>query len=88
MTALEPSYDEDLCSDAAIADPCTHHRAPRDLGPAVWLRLACSSRGLELRSVVVALARRVARIELGDPVIEMSNALRGLERLPARLVPA
>jgi len=43
MTALEPSYDEDLCSDAAIADPCTHHRAPRDLGPAVWLRLACSS---------------------------------------------
>ena len=43
---------------------------------------------LEMRSLVVALARRVARIEIGEPVIEMNNVLRGLERLPARLVPA
>jgi cytochrome P450 len=43
---------------------------------------------LEMRSLVVALARRVARIEIGEPVIEMNNVLRGLDRLPARLVPA
>ena len=32
-----PSYDVDLYTDEALADPYQHYRALRDLGPAVWL---------------------------------------------------
>jgi cytochrome P450 len=43
---------------------------------------------LEMRALLEALARRVTRIEVGEPVITMNNVLRGLDRLPVRLVPA
>lgn len=43
----------------------------------------------EGEAVLRALARRVTRIELaGDPVWRPGNAIRALERLPLRLVPA
>ena len=32
-----PSYDVDLYTDDALADPWEHYRAMRDLGPVVWL---------------------------------------------------
>jgi cytochrome P450 len=32
-----PSYDADLYSDNALAEPYGHYRALRDLGPVVWL---------------------------------------------------
>jgi hypothetical protein len=60
------------------------HREPALAYMPAW---ECSSLAGDA-SLVVALARRVARIEIGEPVIEMNNVLRGLDRLPARLVPA
>ena len=32
-----PSYDADLFTDDALAEPYGHYRALRDLGPVVWL---------------------------------------------------
>jgi cytochrome P450 len=44
---------------------------------------------MEGELVLTALAERVARIELdGEPERELNNNLRGLERLPLRLVAA
>jgi len=32
-----PTYDADLFTDDALAEPYEHYRALRDLGPVVWL---------------------------------------------------
>ena len=36
-TGPVPSYDADLYTDDALAEPYEHYRALRDLGPVVWL---------------------------------------------------
>jgi len=36
-TGSIPSYDADLYSDDALAEPYEHYQALRDLGPVVWL---------------------------------------------------
>ena len=43
---------------------------------------------LEIRSILSAMTRKVARIEAGEPVLAMNNVLRGFERLPMRFMAA
>lgn len=43
---------------------------------------------LEMRALLEAMIRRVARIDTGTPVQVMNNVLFGFESLPARFVPA
>jgi 4-methoxybenzoate monooxygenase (O-demethylating) len=44
---------------------------------------------LEGETILTALARRVARIELdGEPRRRFNNTLRGLDHLPVRIIPA
>lgn len=42
---------------------------------------------LEMRCILTAMVNRVARIEVGEPVLAMNNVLRGYERLPVRFTP-
>ncbi len=43
---------------------------------------------LEMRSLLQAMITKVARIEVGEPVFEVNNVLRGFRSLPMRLIPA
>lgn len=43
---------------------------------------------LEMRSILAAMTRMVARIEVGDPVLALNNVLRGFDRLPMRFMPS
>ncbi|MFC8511827.1 cytochrome P450 [Streptomyces sp. NPDC057257] len=51
----------------------------------------CAGQGLariEIEALLAALAQRVERFEAGRPVRHLNNVIRGLERLPVRLVVA
>jgi cytochrome P450 len=41
---------------------------------------------LEMRAILQAMIERVARIEVGEPVFEINNVLRGYQQLPMRFV--
>jgi cytochrome P450 len=41
---------------------------------------------LEMRALLKAIVARVDRIEVGEPVLQLNNVLRGFARLPARFV--
>ncbi|MEO3385321.1 cytochrome P450 [Mesorhizobium sp. CAU 1741] len=43
---------------------------------------------LEMRSILAAMVKRVARIEVGEPQLAINNVLRGYERLPVRFIAA
>ncbi|HWU60909.1 MAG TPA: cytochrome P450 [Ensifer sp.] len=43
---------------------------------------------LEMKCILMAMVRKVARIEVGEPTLAMNNVLRGFSRLPMRFVPA
>lgn len=43
---------------------------------------------MEMEALALALARKVRRIEMGEPVPIVNNVLQGFEALPARLVAA
>ncbi len=43
---------------------------------------------LEMKSILAAMLKKVARIETGEPTLAMNNVLRGFSRLPMRFVPA
>lgn len=43
---------------------------------------------LEMKSILGAMLRKVARIEVGEPTLAVNNVLRGFSRLPMRFVPA
>jgi len=50
-----PTYDADLFTDEALAEPYDHYRALRDLGPVVWLTahdVFCVARYAEVRAVL------------------------------------
>ncbi len=53
-----PSYDADLYSDDALAEPYEHYRALRDLGPVVWL---------EAHGVYAVARYEDVRVVLADP---------------------
>jgi cytochrome P450 len=53
-----PSYDADLYSDDALAEPYGHYRALRDLGPVVWL---------EAHNVYAVARYEDVRAVLADP---------------------
>ena len=66
-----PSYDVDLFTDDALAEPYDHYRAIRDLGPVVHLGahdMLAVSRYAEVRGV------------LGDPATYCSGEGVGLKR--------
>lgn len=42
---------------------------------------------LEMRSLLKSMLRRVDRIEVGTPELQLNNTLRGFKSLPARFVP-
>jgi cytochrome P450 len=51
----------------------------------------CAGQGLarlEGRAILAALARRAKSIEVGEPVREYNNVIRGLKSLPTVLTPA
>jgi cytochrome P450 len=43
---------------------------------------------LEMKSILAAMVRRVARIEVEEPDLAINNVLRGFARLPMRFIPA